>query len=194
MEVLELLRQALKTSVSVIKAGAGIQEKARKELVQDLQKICQNCETSYEAVLKRLAPIKDTFRRPDELAKELRAFAADPKARQSFKPERLCGEIDHLLVRLESNLDPLKYAIDISRIQEVKRTLGLVGNYDAAIYRSYDEFARQLDELATQIRDPRFDANERAEYVQRVIREFDEDLRATIDNVRATKKEVLKMA
>ena len=192
MEVLELLKRALKTCASVIKFGAGIQEDSRKRLVEDLQRICLNCERAYETVLKRLGPIKDAFQDPDALAVELREFAQDAQTRDAFKPEHLCGEVDHLVVRLESNLDPLKYSIDLTRIRELRQSLGMVGNYDAAIYESYDDFARQLDNLATQIRDPGSDRNERGEYAQHVIAEFESDLRTAIDGVRQTKSTILQ--
>lgn len=191
MDVLELLKRALKTCASVIKLGAGIQEKVRKELTNDLQQICLKCEEAYGTVLKRLSPVKDAFQDPTNLAKELRDFAADTATRNAFKPEHLCGEIDHLIVRLASNLDPLKYSIDYGRIQEIRANLSSVGNFDGAIYRSYDEFARQLDELATQLRDPTFDAEERRRYAQHVIRDFEDDLRSAIDGVRGTKNNIL---
>ena len=187
MEVLELLKRALKTCASVIKLGAGIQEKVRKELTKDLQQICLKCEKAYETVLKRLSPVKDAFQDPKSLAKALRGFATDTKTRNAFKPEHLCGEIDHLIIRLESNLDPLKYSINIMRIQDLRRHLQSVGNYDEAIYQSYDEFARQLDELATQLQNSSFNIEERRHYARHVIREFETDLRAAIDEVRTSK-------
>jgi hypothetical protein len=194
MEVLELLKRALKTCASVIKLGAGIQGKVRKELTKDLQQICLKCEKAYETVLKRLSPVKDAFQDPKSLAKALRGFATDTKTRNAFKPEHLCGEIDHLITRLESNLDPLKYSIDVMRIQDLRKHLQSVGNYDAAIYQSYDGFARQLDELATQLQDSSFDIEERKHYAQHVIREFETDLRTAIDGVRDVKNSIIRGA
>jgi hypothetical protein len=191
MEVLELLKRALKACANAIKYGATIQETTRRELTSDLQQICSRCEDAYGAVLKRLKPIKDAFGNPGELAKELREFAADTETRNSFKPEHLCGEIDHLIVRLQSNLDPLKYSVDYSRIQEIQRNLQTVGDYDSAINRSYDEFARQLDSLATQL-SATAEPEERHRYVQHVISDFESELRSAIDDVRNTKKAILQ--
>jgi hypothetical protein len=125
MEVLELLKRALNACARVVKVGAGIQEGVRKDLVEDLQRICLNCEKALDTVLARLRPIKDSYQSTPNLTKELRAFAADTETRNAFKPEHLCGDIDRLIVRLQSNLDPLKYSIDYTRIEEVRRNLNL---------------------------------------------------------------------
>src|SRR5262245_35129574 len=130
MQVFEALKQAVKACADVIKWGAGIQEPARKGLVTDLQAICSNCEAAYDAVLARLVPIKNAFADPNTLAAELRAFAADTATRAKFKPDHLCGQVDQLLVRLSSNLDPLKYSIDFRRIEEVRQYLKQFGNFD----------------------------------------------------------------
>lgn len=191
MEVLELLKRALKTCAGILRFGASLQEPARKELTADLQRICLNCEDAYSTVLKRLGPVKDAFHDPDRLAKELRDFAGDTQTRDAFKPEHLCGEIDHLIVRLESNLDPLKYSVDFSRLGEIRRNISLVGNYDLAIYSAYDDFARQLDDLATQFHDPASDANERALYARHVVTGFESDLRSAIDGIREAKQTIL---
>lgn len=191
MDILELLKRAVKTSASVIEFGAGIQEPARKALADDLQRICSNCEKAYSVVLERLVPVKNTMPDAEALSKELRAFAADSGTRDAFKPEHLCGEVDHLLVRLSSNLDPIKYSVDARRIGDLRSSLGMVGDVDAAIYASYDEFARQLDDLATQINEPGADQDERRRYAQRVVREFELELRSAVDSVREAKASIL---
>src|SRR5688572_7070390 len=116
MEVLNALKQAVKACADVVRWGAGLQENARRELIADLQTICDNCDAAYDAVLARLVPVKNAFADPATLASELRAFAADAATRNKFKPQHLCGQVDHLLARLSSNLDPLKYSIDYRRI------------------------------------------------------------------------------
>ena len=108
MQVFEALKQAVKACADVVKWGAGIQEPTRKGLAADLQAICTNCDAAYDAVLTRLVPIKNAFADPTALAAELRAFAADAATRANFKPDHLCGQVDQLLIRLSSNLDPLK--------------------------------------------------------------------------------------
>src|SRR5215470_1516449 len=121
MQVLEALKQAVKTCADVVKWGAGIQEPTRKALVADLQAICANCDAAYDAVLVRLVPIKNAFGTPVALAAELRAFSADTATRNKFKPDHLCGQVDQLLARIGSNLDPLKYSIDYRRIGDLRQ-------------------------------------------------------------------------
>ena len=195
MDVLELLKRALNTCASVIKLGAGMQEKTRKELASELQQVCVKCEAAYDTVLSRLKPVKDAFHNPTALATALRDFAADAQTRKAFKPEHLCGEIDNLVMRLQSNLDPLKYSIDVRRIQDLRLHLQSVGNYDGAIYAAYDDFARELDGLATQLQNPAANQKEQAErreYAEHVITVFEIDLRSAIDSVRDTKNSILR--
>jgi hypothetical protein len=59
MDVLELLNRALNACARVVRIGAGIQEPVRRQLVEDLQRICLNCETALGTVLSRLVPITD---------------------------------------------------------------------------------------------------------------------------------------
>lgn len=187
MGVLDWLKRALKSCAQVVKFGAGIQEPARRQLVRDLQSICKKCDRAYETVLKRLSPVKNAFKNPQKLATELRRFATDKKTRSAFKPEHLCGEVDHVLTRLQSNLDPLKYSVDFSRIGEIRSQLSMLGNVDAAIYQSYDQLTAQLDQLATQLQDDSADKKERTNYVRHVITSFEADLRNAVADVRATK-------
>ena len=150
-----------------------MQENARKGLVADLQTICSNCDAAYGAVLARLVPVKNAFRDPQTLSTELRALAADTTTRDQFKPEHLCHQVDQLLVRLSSNLDELKYSIDFRRIKDLRQELNRFGDVDGAIYQSYDDFTVELDQIATQILDPTFDAQERSRYAQHVIEGFE---------------------
>lgn len=191
MQVLDALRQSIKAAADVIKWGAGIQEAARKDLVTKLQAICSNIDAAYDAVLARLVPVKNAYNDPPALAKELRSLAADPATRSQFKPEHLCGEVDLLLTQLSSNLDPLKYSVDLRRIQGLRDYLLQFGNFDGAIFESYDDFTRQLDELATQIQNGRSDPQERALYVRHVIEGFTEELRSTQAEMRAAKAKVV---
>jgi hypothetical protein len=191
MEVLALLKQAVKGCADVVKWGAGIQEGTRKGLVVDLQTICSNCESAYDAVLTRLVPVKNAFADRAALASELRAFAADKTTRNKFKPDHLCGQIDHLLVRLSSNLNPLKYSVDYRRIEDLRRSLNQFGGFDGAIYQSYDELAAQLDQIATQIGDSAFDGQERSRYAQHVIQGFENALRSALASVREAKAQTV---
>ncbi len=193
MEVLNALKQAVKTCADVVKFGAGIQEPTRKSLIADLQTICTNCEAAYDAVLIRLVPIKNAFSDPTTLAAELRVFAADAVARANFKPDQLCGQVDQLLTQLSSNLDPLKYSIDYRHINDVRQYLHKFGNFNGAIFQSYDELVAELDRIATQIQDSASDKNERSRYAKHIIQGFESDLRATQSAVREAKTQTIDL-
>ena len=193
MEVLNALKEAIKVCASVVKWGAGIQEPSRKALVADLQAICANCDAAYDAVLVRLVPIKNAFATPVALAAELRAFSTDRATRNKFKPDHLCGQVDQLLARIGSNLDPLKYSIDYRRIGDLRRYLQGFGNFDGAIFQSYDDLTAELDRIATQLQDPTSDKQERSRYAQHVIQSFESDLRATQAAVRQAKAETVDL-
>jgi hypothetical protein len=143
-------------------------------------------------VLLRLVPVKNAFGDPDRLAVELRALAADTDTRDAFKPEHLCGEVDVLLSRIESNLDPLKYSLDIGRLRAIRDHLRAFGSFDAALNESYDTFARALDDIASQIQLGGADKSERASYVRTAVREFEQELRSAIDEIRATKDAIVR--
>jgi hypothetical protein len=191
MDVLNTLKEAIKTAGSVIKWGAGLQETTRKSLVADLQAICANCETAYDAVLVRLVPIKNAFSDPNRLAAELRSFAADPITRSQFKPEGLCTQVDQLLAQLDSNLAPLKYSIDVRRIRDLRGAFMQFGNVDKAIFDSYDQFAAALDQIATQIQTGKLDPREAAAYVQHVIDDFADEVRSLKNEMRDAKAKVV---
>jgi hypothetical protein len=193
MEVLNALKQAVKACADVIKWGAGLQETARKGLVADLQVICTNCDAAYDAVLARLVPVKNAYSDPVALGRELRAFAGDADTRRQFKPHHLCGQIDQLLVRLRSNLDPLKYAIDCRRIEDLRGYLNRFGDFDGSIFQSYDGLTAELDRIATDLQNPGPHQQERARYAQHVIEDFENDLRTTQAAVRQAKAETLSL-
>jgi hypothetical protein len=58
------------------------------------------------------------------------------------------------------------------------------GNFDGAIFQSYDELVAELDQIATQIQTSASDKQERSRYAQYVIESFEGDLRATQSAVR----------
>jgi hypothetical protein len=193
VQVLEALKQAVKACADVVSWGAGIQAPERKQLATSLQEICTACEGAYDAVLARLVPIKNSFGNPVALATEIRAFAADSATRDKFKPEHLCHQVDQLLVRLGSNLDPLKYSIDCRRIKEIRQYLSRFGDYDGAIFESYDDLVAQLDKIASEIQLSATDKQERADYARKIIQRFEQDLRETQKAVREAKNEVVAL-
>ena len=193
MEVLKILANTIKTCAGVIRWGVGLQESTRKQLVSDLQAICVNCDAAYDAILVRLVPVKNTFGDREKLAMELRAFAADSVTRSQFKPEYLCSQIDHLLAELSSNLDPLKYSVDHRRVTELQQSLMQLGNFDGALLRSYDELARQLDKIATEIQMQSADSQERCKYAQHVVQEFEDDLTSSLAEIREAKAKLVDL-
>jgi hypothetical protein len=193
MEILKILTNTIKTCAGVIKWGVGLQASTRKQLVSDLQSICVNCDAAYDAILGRLTPVKNTFGDRERLAVELRAFAADSATRSQFKPEYLCSQIDHLLAQLSSNLDPLKYSVDHRRVTELRQSLMQLGNFDGALLRSYDELARQLDRIATEIQAQSADSQERCKYAQHVIQEFEDDLTSSLAEIREAKAKLVDL-
>jgi Fe-S-cluster formation regulator IscX/YfhJ len=193
MEILKILTNTIKTCANVIKWGVGLQASTRKQLVSDLQSICVNCDAAYDAILGRLTPVKNTFGDRERLAVELRAFAADSATRSQFKPEYLCSQIDHLLAQLSSNLDPLKYSVDHRRVTELRQSLMQLGNFDGALLRSYDELARQLDRIATEIQAQSADSQERCKYAQHVIQEFEDDLTSSLAEIREAKSRLVDL-
>ena len=193
MQVFEALKQAVKACADVVKWGAGIQEPARKGLAADLQAICTNCDAAYDAVLTRLVPIKNAFADPTALAFPLTMCEKLVLLCANCNPDHLCGQVDQLLIRLSSNLDPLKYSIDCRRIDDVRQYLQRFGNFDGAIFQSYDELVAELDRIATQIQTSASDKEERSRYAQHVIQGFESDLRATQSAVRDAKTQTIDL-
>lgn len=193
MQVFEALKQAVKACADIVNWGAGIQEPTRKELAADLQGICARCEAAYDAVLSRLVPVKNAFADPKALSDELRTFASDADTRAKFKPEHLCGQIDQLLVRLKSKLDPLKYSVDYRHLDEIRQYLQKFGDYDGAIFLSYDKLVAELDNVATQLRSAGADQQERSLYAQHLIRTFEAAMRETQTTVREAKNQMIKL-
>jgi len=143
-------------------------------------------------VLAKLLPIKNSFNDDKDLALALRKFAADKKTRDAFKPEKLCGKVDIFLGRLENNLDPLKYSIDIMRIKTIRNNIGLIGNLDGYIRDQYDEFTKALDQLSYELEKGSVaGSSELRSYVQMTITDFENELSATISSVREAKNQIL---
>jgi hypothetical protein len=127
------------------------QEPTRAKLAKDLQKICVNCRSAYERFLKQLQPVKDAFADPTALAKQAHRLASRPEYRQTFKPDKLCGDVGALISRLSSNLDPLKYSIAVNRINTLHQQLVAFQNYDSAFYLTFDRFAADLGRTASDL-------------------------------------------
>jgi hypothetical protein len=195
VEVLEYLRTFVSESSRVIKFGAGLQNPTRKELVDQLQGICSRCESAYSSILAKLGPVKDSYNDREQLAKALKTFARDPQAKDSFKPDQLCGEADRLLDRLNNNLDLLKYSIDVHKIEALKKGMARFQNYDGAIYSAFDAFALSLDRLASDLDNKQLKgaaAVERMSYVRHVVEDFEDEISQTVRAVQDAKNRLLR--
>lgn len=193
MQILKFIENAVTVCSRILKFGAGIQSQARNQLIADLQAICSNVEGAYSTVLARLRPVKDSYSDTAALATTLRDFAADRQTRDSFKPDHLCGHVDRLLSQLESNLDPLKYSVDVKKIETLRHTAQDIGNVDRQIYHAYDDFTKQLDDLSTELQTlPTDEAESRRAYARHLIDDFQEDLFAAIGSMRSAKDRILR--
>ena len=190
MWVVDALKDTLAAAGRVIESAAKVQGPARTELKNELQSICSKCDMAYSTVLARLAPVKNSCSDAAKLAVELRTLAADQQTRAAFTPQHLCGEVDGLLMKLQSHLDPLKYSIDVRRIGVLRQSLETMGHFDDAISDSYDGFARDLDRIATELQAPAPPAD-RAAYAREVIEEFETSLVEAVKQARGTKAKIL---
>jgi hypothetical protein len=193
--VFNFLRSFLSECGRIVKFGAGLQNPVRKELTEKLQGICLRCESSYSFVLSGLRPVKEAYGDQPRLAHALRDFAANQEIRDRFKPERFCGEADYILDKLSNNLEPLKYAIPLGKIQSLKRGMTEFQDYDSAMRNSFDEFARSLDGVASDLANPQLKGDDLAErmlYIRSVVEGFEDDLSKTVRDVRDVKNKYLR--
>lgn len=194
MNPVRFLGEALRTATGSVAYLWRTQGTERRQLIADLQAICSRCEDAYAAVLKQLRPVKDSYGNRKALAKALRTFAVDDKTRNAFKPEHLCGEVDQLLQRLTSNVDWLKYSVDLRGIERLRGAIARMGSYDGQLRDYFDDHTRAMDNIATQLQSklPKKDAKERLAYARHVIDEFETDLRETLKKIRKAKERVRK--
>ena len=191
---IKLNNEVINKCLRALTALADVQGKSRKRLVKETQTICSRCDDAYSALLVRLLPVKQAFRRPSQLAHELHSLVADGKARRGFKPEGLCTEIDQLLADFQSNLKGIKYSVHLFSIGEIRNTLRSMGNYDQALYRQYDNFMRQIDGIATALQSA--SPKEKQALVgtaRAAITDLETDLNSSVQLMRAAKKRVVKL-
>lgn len=193
---LSFLRTIFKTSRAVILAGRGLQEPTRTALARDLQRVCARCRGAYERFLKQLAPLKASYSQPAALVKEVQKLASQPEYRQTFKPDKLCGDIDNLLTRLHSNLDPLKYSIGVTRIGKLRVQLKAFQNYDLAFYQTFDSFAVEVSRLAVRLDAAMTEGEDPSriralrDQIRRKVEKLEADVSATLREVLATHTQV----
>lgn len=181
--------RAISRAVSFLWTQQGVD---RRALVDAVQQVCSRCEDAYSAVITALRPVKDAFGKPADLSGALREFASDAATRARFKPDQLCGDIDQLLQRLASNADFLKYSLDVRNIQRLRNTLAQMNNYDGALRAYYDEYAREMDSLATELQlGPALP--ERVAYAQHLVKEFEGDLAETLRDIQAARQVLVNL-
>jgi hypothetical protein len=195
MNPVRFLGDALRTATGSVAYLWRTQGTERRQLIADLQAICSRCEDAYAAVLKQLQPVKNSYGNRKALVKAMRMFAADDKTRSAFKPEHLCGEVDQLLQRLTSNVDWLKYSVDLREIERLRGAIARMGSYDGQLRDYYDDHTRAMDDIATQLQSklPNKDAKERQAYARHVIEEFETDLRDTLKKIQKAKKQIREL-
>lgn len=192
---ISITEQMIDTCKRIVKYAPKIQTQARRQLVKKLQNICANCEDAYSAFLARLAPIKDSYGDMRQLAVKLRAFAADQETRRQFKPEHLRRQVDEILEVLGNNLRPLKYSIDVFGIRTVRELLSRIRFSDATLRHEYDEFASELDSIATLISESTPQNSELwRRYAEDLISSMQSKMNDAIMKVRAFKDEIVDIA
>ena len=195
MNPVRFLGDALQTAGKAIGFLWRQQGAERSQLIADMQAICSRCDDAYTAVLAALRPVKDSFQDRDALARSLLAFSADGGTRSAFKPEHLCGEVDQILQRLTSNVDWLKYSVDIRGIARLRGVISSMGSYDGQLWDYYDDHTRAMDDLATELKSEASeeDLQERQAYAQHVVTQFEADLREALKKIREAKEDVRKL-
>ena len=148
---LVLLRRIFRGCQTVVKYGAGHQEPTRAKVVKRLRRICTNCEKAYEDFLKHIGTIEKHYSDPKRLLKAVRAVSKDPKYRRTFKPDRLCGDVDGLLADIQSWLNPLRWSVGIRRVSKLRNQLKRFQNYDQAFYMVFDNYALELSDLSVRL-------------------------------------------
>ena len=141
---LAFLRRALSLCKSIISRGCNIQEPVRKQLARDLQSVCSNCISAHSEFVTQISTVTCVLDDPFQLADKAEAFATNRKLRTAFKPDRLCGVVVNLLVRIRSNLDPLKYSVDLGRISDLEKQLTEFNSLDNSLYQQFDSFNAKL--------------------------------------------------
>lgn len=192
---LPFLRRALKACGSILRVGRGIQEPTRQKLAKDLMKVCSNCQDAHESFLKHIKRVKDALPEAPKLAKESQRFASSSIPRRAFKPHKLCGDVNLLLTRLRSNLDPLKYSVAVNRIGKLETQFKEFLDYDNAFYEAFDSFARDLSKDAIDLQIA-LDATDLSRVtrlqmrIRRRIERIESDITKTLNQVVSTHKQV----
>src|SRR5262249_21373696 len=89
-------KETLKAGAEVVREGARVQKTSRRALVKELQQVCERVDGGIAALSSALGPVRAAAAKgPEAFATALGNFDKDGKVRARFKPEGLCGEVDH---------------------------------------------------------------------------------------------------
>lgn len=188
----EITGKIIDTCNRIIKYAPKMQQGARKNLVKELHSICNRCEEAYSLFLQRLEPIKASYNNKRKIARELRSFAADGDTRARSKPEHICGQVDHIFSTLSDNLSSLKYSVNVFRIGTLRELLSRLRFSDATLRHEYDEFASELDSLATLINSSKPQDSELwRQYAADLISSTETKMNDAVMRVRVLKDEIV---
>lgn len=135
----------------IVTAGAATQEPKRRKVVKTLQKVCANVEEAVDAASDAFVPLSRSGRgSPEKFAKKLMGFDRDGEVRQKFKPEGLCGDIDHLLVETRSWLSAIRWTWGTNEMDLLRQELKQTQSLDHSL-QEYDGAVQQLRALGAEI-------------------------------------------
>jgi hypothetical protein len=195
MEGIGLNKTVIKTSLRIIRDLITTQSRARTRLLEELTSVCVKCDDAYDSLLTRLKPVRAAMKNPDKLAVELRLIAGDAAARKKFKPEKLCTEIEELLMDLSNNVNALKFSVNILTLSRLRGAISSMGNYDQALYQQYDAFMMEMNSVAQGIENGSTDERAAlAAHAASSVDELQKSLQAALKEIRKAKVEALSLA
>jgi len=196
MNPMKLVGESLRAASRATQFLPPQQGTERRKLVEEIRDACITSETAYKTVLERLRTLKSSSRSRESLAYELRRFSSDKATRAAFKPETLSQDVNHILHRLERDVDRLKYPIDFWRIYRLESAVASAEEYDRDLTDYYDDYARTMEALATQLQSamPDEEPVERQAYAEHVITSFESDLEDALKDIEAAKDGMARVA
>src|SRR5262249_53963527 len=85
-------KETLKAGAEVVREGARFQKTSRRDLVKELQQVCERVDGGIAALSSALGPVRAAAAKgPEAFAIVLGNFDKDGKVRAPFKPEGLCA-------------------------------------------------------------------------------------------------------
>ena len=123
----------------------------------------------------------------------IRKVSSNPAYRKTFKPDKLCGDVDELLSEIQSWLSLLRWSVAVTRISKLQNQLKNFQNYDYAFYMAFDDYANDLSNLAIRL-DQALASDKPTKHIVASIRsrttKVRNDVAKTLKAVQTTHKEV----